>query len=445
MPGATNVLADALSCVYSDEPRGTVRAVSEYVNAEEEHTPSAVLLNLATTPLHTGKAIFLGTTRSEEIRRAAARQAFPNAKKVLLKVREPMQALEGRSRDTPTSSKSNTTKDAEADIKMTDLLEEQPTLLDVAAMSDPVVNIHRSLMGQYTGDLFFEQILAQPRNYKNFEVSNGLVFLRDNRQRTLCIPDIKIGKQRVREILISHAHSILAHLGPLKTISYLHDNVWWKGLNSDVEEFCRSCTVCQTTKLTNHAPYGLLDTLQVPMYPWETIGIDFVGPLPECKTLLGTYDMILVIIDHLTSMVHLVPTKQTYRARDIAEILYDHVYQLHGMPAHIVSNQDSLFTSTFWKRLHELTGTELHMSSAFHPQTDSATERANCTITQMLRHCVSLNQRDWAPKLPAIEFALNTARSETTGFALFFLNYGRLPWSMIWNDDSEYPGVRVFA
>ena len=85
------------------------------------------------------------------------------------------------------------------------------------------------------------------------------------------------------------------------------------------------------------------------------------------------------------------------------------------------------------------------MSSAFHPQTDGATERANRTITQMLWQCVLPNQHDWASKIPAIEFALNTARSETTGFAPFFLNYGRLPRSMIWNSDSEYPGVRIFA
>lgn len=64
----------------------------------------------------------------------------------------------------------------------------------------------------------------------------------------------------------------------------------------------------------------------------------------------------------------------------------------------------------------------------------------------MLRQCVSPNQRDWAIKLPAIEFALNSARSNPTGEAPFVLNYGRMPpSSMIWNSTSEYPGVRVFA
>ena len=67
----------------------------------------------------------------------------------------------------------------------------------------------------------------------------------------------------------------------------------------------------------------------------------------------------------------------------------------------------------------------------------------------MLRHCMS--PRDWASKLPAIKFTLNTAGSKTTGFFQILLNYGLflyygwLPQSMVWYTDSEYPGIRVFA
>jgi hypothetical protein len=157
--------------------------------------------------------------------------------------------------------------------------------------------------------------------------------------------------------------------------------------------------------------------------------------------------MITVIIDLLTSMVHLVPSRQDIRAREVAELVFKHVYKHHGLPRSIASDRDMLFTSQFWVHLHVLMGVDLKISSAFHPQTDGATERANRTITQMLRQCVSNNQKDWVSKLPAIEFVLNSARSESTGFAPFFLNTGRMPRSMIWNAGGagEYPGVRVFA
>jgi len=202
------------------------------------------------------------------------------------------------------------------------LLEHPPSLTEVIALGDRSVDIHQSILGRYSEDPFFKWILENPSAFKNFEVSSDRIILKDKERRALCIPDVKIGKRRVREILISHAHSILAHLGPSKTVTYLRENVWWKGMGSDVQAFCSSCPTCQSAKPSNHQPYGLLETLEVPSRPWETIGIDFVGPLPESRTLNGSFDMILVAIDHLTSMVHLAPTKQTYHARDIAEILH---------------------------------------------------------------------------------------------------------------------------
>jgi hypothetical protein len=203
--------------------------------------------------------------------------------------------------------------------------------------------------------------------------------------------------------------------------------------------------MCKTSKSSNQALYRKLQTLEVPLQPWETIGIDFVGPLPESENLNGKFDMLLVIIDHLTSMVHLAPTKQTYHAKDLAEVIFDQVYKLHGMPSHIVSDQDLLFTSTFWKTLNNLAGIELCMSSAFHPQTDGATEDANCTIIQMLCQCVAPHQHDWVTKLPVIEFAINSARSDMTGYAPFMLNYGHMPRSMVFETNIEYSGVKVFA
>lgn len=60
--------------------------------------------------------------------------------------------------------------------------------------------------------------------------------------------------------------------------------------------------------------------------PWEVIGIDFLGPLPLSRCRTGEYDMICVIIDHFSSMVHLVPTLQTHTSKMIAELFFDIVY-----------------------------------------------------------------------------------------------------------------------
>lgn len=106
--------------------------------------------------------------------------------------------------------------------------------------------------------------------------------------------------------MICHAHMLLAHLGPVKTLGFLQDHVWWKSITADVQNHCDSCMTCRRSKLPNQKPYGLLNPLPVPAKPWEAIGMDFVGPLPDLKDQNSTFDSITVVIDLLTGMVHLV-------------------------------------------------------------------------------------------------------------------------------------------
>ena len=152
---------------------------------------------------------------------------------------------------------------------------------------------------------------------------------------------------------------MLAHLGAGKTLDYLRDHVWWKDMVSDVREFCKTCHTCKISKPSNQKPYGLLNPLSVPSYPWESIGMDFVGPLPESGNQDGLYDSITVVICLLTSMVHLIPSRTNYNASQLAELMFENIYKLHGLPKNIISDRDVSFTSTFWGQLHRLIGTKL--------------------------------------------------------------------------------------
>ena len=95
-----------------------------------------------------------------------------------------------------------------------------------------------------------------------------------------------------------------------------------------------------------------------------------MGPLPISEG----YDYLLVII---TSQVHLIPTTTRVTAKEVVWLFFIEIVRLHGVPESIVSDRDTKFTSIFWKELHRLMGTKLRMSTAFHPQTDGATEWAN--------------------------------------------------------------------
>lgn len=268
---------------------------------------------------------------------------------------------------------------------------------DTAPEVIPVTYPHETellnqLRHQYTEDPLFRKILESPKEYRNFEVKDGLVRIKLKDRISLCIPNITVGERRLIETVIDQAHSILAHLGADKTLSYLREHVWWKTMAQDVRAFCLSCKTCQRSKPPNQKPYGLLNPLPVASQPWEAIGIDFVGPLPLSKDRDGEYDSVTVIIDLLSRMVHLVPSRTNYTTKDVAELVFAEVYKHHGLPRAIISDRDVLFTSNFWTRLNKLIGVQLKLSSTYHPETDGATERANCTNTQMLRACVSPNQ-----------------------------------------------------
>jgi len=110
-------------------------------------------------------------------------------------------------------------------------------------------------------------------------------------------------------MVIDQAHSLLAHLGARKTLSYLREYVWWDTMVHDISAFCTLCTTCQRSKPPNQKPLGFLNSLSVLSVPWDAIGIDFVGPLPESKDRNRLYDSVTVIIDLLTAMIHLVPSQ----------------------------------------------------------------------------------------------------------------------------------------
>ena len=191
-------------------------------------------------------------------------------------------------------------------------------------------------------------------------------------------------------------------------------------MSHDIESYCKTCSICMTSKDVNSKLTGLLHSLPIPDRPWQSIGLDFMAPLPKSNN----FDYLLVVIDRLTSQVHLVPTMMTVTARGIAWLILKEVVRLHGIPESIVSDRDTKFTSIFWKELHRLMGSKLLMSTVFHPQMDGATERANRSIAQILCTVVSNDQRDWSDECLMVELAINSSVNTTTGYTPFEFNYG---------------------
>ena len=79
----------------------------------------------------------------------------------------------------------------------------------------------------------------------------------------------------------------------------------------------------------------------------------------------------------------------------------------------------------FWKALHKLTGVKLKLSTAYHPETDGASEQTNKTINQALHYHIERNQMGWVCALPKIHFDIMNTVNKSTGFTPFQLRMGR--------------------
>jgi len=106
---------------------------------------------------------------------------------------------------------------------------------------------------------------------------------------------------------------------------------------------------------------------------------------PGYPGLLG-YDSIWVIVDRLTKSAHFLPVKMTYHAKQYAELYLTRIVCLHGVPKKIISDRGPQFVAHFWRSLHEVMGTDLTYSTAYHPQTDGQAER----VKNLRRHATSL-------------------------------------------------------
>ncbi|GJR77776.1 retrotransposon protein, putative, ty3-gypsy subclass [Tanacetum coccineum] len=120
---------------------------------------------------------------------------------------------------------------------------------------------------------------------------DGIVWFEDR----LCVPN----DQALREKVMTEAHSspFTIHPGSTKMYRDLKQYFWWNGMKQDVATFVSKCMTCQQVKIEHQRASGLLQPLEIPMWKWDEISMDFVTGLP---TTQKRHDAIWVVVDRLT-------------------------------------------------------------------------------------------------------------------------------------------------
>ena len=108
-------------------------------------------------------------------------------------------------------------------------------------------------------------------------------------------------------------------------------------------------------------------------------------------------------------MAYFIPLKTEEHIKELALTFVKEIWRLHGLHESIVSDRYTRFTSKFWTSLIQLLQVKLNLSTAFHPESEGQTERANKILEQYLRSYCSYQQEDWVSLLPFAEHAYNTS------------------------------------
>lgn len=217
-----------------------------------------------------------------------------------------------------------------------------------------------------------------------------------------------------------HSSAIGGHSGVSVTYRRLKQLFAWSGMKAAVHSFVTACDVCQRAKPDKTKLPGLLQPLSVPDKAWSVVSMDFIEGLPSSSG----FTCILVVVDLFSKYAHFVSIKHPFTASSVAQCFLSNAYKYHGLPQAIVSDQDRIFTSTFWCELFRLAGVELRLSTA---QSDGQTERVNRCLETFLRCFVHSYLRQWKQWLDQVEFWYNTSWHSALGRSPFEVLYGYPP------------------
>ncbi|GJV14179.1 putative reverse transcriptase domain-containing protein [Tanacetum coccineum] len=246
-------------------------------------------------------------------------------------------------------------------------------------------------------------------------------------------------------MLESHKSKYSVHHGSDKMYHDLRKLYWWPNMKADIATYVSECLTCAKVKAEHQKPSGLLQQPEIPVWKWEIITMDFITKLP--RTPSG-YDSIWAIVDRLTKSTHFIPMNKKYKMEKLTQLYLKEIVCMHGVRVSIISDRDPRFASRFWRSLQKSLGTNLDMSTAYHPETDAQSERTIQTLEDMLRACVIDFGTGWDKHLPLAEFSYNNTYHASIKAAPFEALYGRKCRSHVcWSEvgDAQLTGPEMIC
>lgn len=277
----------------------------------------------------------------------------------------------------------------------------------------------RASRRERTGESY--KVLRTLRQWDKLNVLDGVLYrvskdnLTGKKRSQFVVPSSLITQ------VMAGVHDEAGHQGQSRTMHLARRRFFWAGIERDIRRYVRCCKHCVVSKTPEPEGRAPLESVKTST-PMELVCIDFW----TAENSKGRNVDVLVVTDHFSRMAHAFPCRDQ-SAKQVARQLWDHYFCVYGFPDRIHSDQGANFESQLIREMLQVAGVKKSRTTAYHPMGNGTAERFNRTLGNMIRSLPPRSKEKWSQLLQTLTFAYNCTAHESTGYAPFYLMFGRVP------------------
>ncbi len=264
-------------------------------------------------------------------------------------------------------------------------------------------------------------VIRYLKHWEKLVVRNGVLYRVSRDQLSKIKRHQFVVPESLVNVILKGIHDDCGHQGQSRTISLARQRFFWLNMDRNVRDYvhrCHRCTVSKTTDPSGRAPLENISTSR----PLELVCIDFWSAEDSRNKSVD----VLVVTDHFTRLAQAFVCRDQ-SAKQVARVLWDRYFCVYGLPERIHSDQGPCFESKLIRELLRVSGVNKSRTTPYHPMGNGSVERFNRTLGNMIRVLSPDVKRDWPRRLQTLSFLYNCTINETTGYAPFYLMFGRVP------------------